>query len=132
MTHVSALKKILLSLSLVALTVVSAEARGGKFAQQHPRRAEVNKRERNQMRRIHQGVKDGTISKSEAKELRGNVKDVKKEERAEVKANGGYLTKDQQRDLNKDLNANSKAIKEERHDGVTTPPVVAPPAPTAQ
>lgn len=84
------------------------------FTDKHPRRAEVNGRVRNEDRRINQGVKDGTISPDEAKTLRGEVSGVKAQERAEVQANGGYLTKTEKKQLNQELNQTSQDIHTDR------------------
>ncbi|MCX5789441.1 MAG: hypothetical protein NTX64_13190 [Elusimicrobia bacterium] len=88
---------------------------GSKFAKKHPRRNEVNKRVRNQRGRINKGVKDGQLTKDQAQQLRANDAAIKKQEHAEVKANGGYLTKKEKKQLNKEENANSKLIYDEKH-----------------
>ena len=88
---------------------------GGQFEQNHPRRNEVNQRVKNQRERINQGVKNGTLTADQAKQLRANDRAIKKQEHAEVKANGGYLTKKQQKQLNQEENANSKLIHDEKH-----------------
>ena len=62
------------------------------------------------------GVKSGELTAAEAKTLRGEEAGVKAEERAEVKANGGHLTKGKQKQLNQELNQDSKQIYAEKHD----------------
>lgn len=89
--------------------------KGSKFAKQHPRRNEVNKRAENQRDRINQGVKSGKLSKGEAKQLRANDRAIKQQEHADVKANGGHLTKGEQKQINKEENANSALIHDEKH-----------------
>ena len=149
MTRTLTLSKALIALLALSFAAPSAFA-ARKFEHKHPRRAEVNEREQNQKERINEGVKDGTITKSEAKEDRKNLRNIKAEEKADVKANGGHLTKDEQKDLNQKLDKNSKQIGQEKHEGSTaapkapaapaapaapgTPPVAAPAAttPTAQ
>lgn len=86
-----------------------------KFAKEHGRRNQVNKRVDNQRERINKDEKSGKISKDEAKELRANDRAIKKQEHAEVKANGGHLTKAEQKQINKEENANSKAIHDAAH-----------------
>ncbi len=107
---------------LVATTSVYAEGKGNptgekgsKFATDHPRRNEVNKRVDNQRERINEGVKDGQISKQQAHQLRSNDRAIKQQEHAEVKANGGHLTKAEQRQANQEENANSTMIHDEKH-----------------
>jgi hypothetical protein len=89
--------------------------KGSKFATNHPRRNEVNKRAGNQRGRINQGVKNGSLSKGQAKQLRQNDNQIKAQEHADVKANGGHLTKGEQKQFNKEENANSQMIKDEKH-----------------
>ena len=88
---------------------------GGKFAVEHPRRNEVNTRIDNQRARINQGVKSGELTKQQAQQLRANDRAIKQQEHADVKANGGYLTRSEQKQLNKEENANSTLIHDEEH-----------------
>jgi hypothetical protein len=88
---------------------------GGKFAVEHPRRNEVNTRVNNQRERINQGVKNGTLTTQQAQQLRANDRAIKAQEHADVKANGGYLTSAQQKQLNQEENANSTMIRDEKH-----------------
>jgi hypothetical protein len=88
---------------------------GGKFAVEHPRRNEVNTRVDNQRERINQGLKNGTLTPQEAKQLRANDRAIKAQEHADVKANGGYLTRGEQKRLNQEENANSALIHDEKH-----------------
>src|SRR5690242_4920348 len=88
---------------------------GGQFAKKHPRRNEVNKRVKRQRARINEGVKNGTLTPQEAQQLKANDRAIKAQEHADVKANGGYLTKGEQKQLNQEENANSKLIRDEKH-----------------
>ncbi|MGA7740783.1 MAG: hypothetical protein ABSF35_22270 [Polyangia bacterium] len=94
---------------------IGACAPGSKFATDHPRRNQVNKRVDNQRARINEGVKSGEINQAQAKQLRSNDRAIKAQEHADVKANGGHLTKAEQRQLNQEENANSKLIHDEKH-----------------
>jgi len=116
------MKKLSLAVLAISLivpaTLVRADtttAAPGQFAKEHPRRAEVNRRMRRQNRRINQGVKNGTLTTQQAQQLKANDAAIKSQERADVKANGGYLTKPEQKQLNQEENANSKLIKDEKH-----------------
>jgi hypothetical protein len=88
---------------------------GGNFAVEHPRRNEVNTRVDNQRERINQGLKNGTLDKQQAQQLRTNDRAIKQQEHADVKANGGYLTGAQQKQINQEENANSQMIRDEKH-----------------
>ena len=81
----------------------------------HPRRAEVNHRLAVQNARIHQGVKQGTITRKEAAQLHAEHREIRAEERADAAAHGGHITKAEQVELNKQENAVSKQIYNERH-----------------
>ncbi len=89
--------------------------RGSRFARQHPRRNEVNKRIANQRSRINQGVESGKLTPAQATQLRADDNAVKQQEHADVKANGGYLTKAEQKQLNQEENADSTLIHDEKH-----------------
>lgn len=95
---------------ICSMFVSVTDAWAGDFQQNHPRRAEVNQRVRNQNQRIRQGVASGKLTTAQAQQLHSADASVKANERADVKANGGYLTKSEQQGFNQQLNANSKAI----------------------
>ena len=90
-------------------------AKGSKFATQHPRRNQVNKRVANQRARINQGVKSGKLTQAQAGQLRANDNAIKAQEHADVKANGGHLTGAQAKQINQEENANSRMIHDEKH-----------------
>ena len=99
-----------------------------QFAKDHPRRHEVNHRDRDQLARIREGLKSGKLTPTQAKQLLANDKSIKQQERADVKANGGYLTKSEQRQFNREENANSRLIRDEKHPASAATPAVAKPA----
>ena len=74
-----------------------------------------NTRIDNQRERINQGVKNGTLTRQEAQQLRANDRAIKQQEHADVKANGGHLTPAEQKQLNQEENANSTLIRDEKH-----------------
>jgi hypothetical protein len=94
---------LLAGLLVTSAWIVKAEAQangnptGGNFAVEHPRRNEV------------------TLNKQEAQQLRANDRAIKQQEHADVKANGGYLTGAQQKQINQEENANSQMIRDEKH-----------------
>jgi len=94
--------------SLAALTgTASAET---TWQKNHPRRTEVNHRLDNQNNRIHQDVKNGTLTKSQAATLHHEDHQVRQEERDMASQNGGHITKSEQHVLNKQENAISNQI----------------------
>ena len=88
---------------------------GEKFDKEHPRRGQVNERVKNQRARINQGEKNGTLTKQQGNQLKANDRAIKEQEHADVKANGGHITKGEQKQLNQEENANSTMIHDEKH-----------------
>jgi len=76
---------------------------------------DVNARQEHQDKRIKRGVKSGELTKHEAKELRGDQRDVKQLEKAYK--SDGTLTNAERKDLHHELNQNSKDIYKQKHDG---------------
>ncbi len=107
---------------LAPATLVQAATRGNptgapgsRFARQHPRRDEVNRRVANQRSRIHQGLESGKLTPTQAKQLEANDNAIKQQEHADVKANGGHLTAAERKQLNQEENANSTLIRDDKH-----------------
>ncbi len=76
----------------------------------HPRRDEVNDRLKNQDKRINREVKEGEMSKQQAKKLHREDRAMRKEERRMAARNGGHITKAEQAKLNRQENAVSRQI----------------------
>ena len=96
-----------LALSLGAgLTAAAAET----WSQKHPRRAEVNGRLANQNARINKEVKEGEITKGQARALHRQDRAVRQEERDMASQNGGHITRSEQRVLNQQENGISREI----------------------
>ena len=81
-----------------------------QWQKDHPRRTEVNKRLANQNRRINKEVKEGEITKGQAKQLHKEDHQIRQEERDMASQNGGHITKSEQRVLNQQENQVSKQI----------------------
>jgi hypothetical protein len=102
-------------LSIVVITLALAGLAGTAAAdtvwqKNHPRREQVNNRLGNQSKRIHQDVKNGTLSKSQAAALHKSDHQIRQEERAMASQNGGHITKSEQKVLNSQENGVSKEI----------------------
>lgn len=99
----------------VVLLAGSGMAAQTQWQKNHPRRAQVNKRLNNQNKRVRQGVKNGTLTKQQAAQLHKDDHQVRQEERDMASQNGGHITKQEQKTLNQQENANSKQIFDEKH-----------------
>jgi hypothetical protein len=94
--------------SLAAFTgTASAET---TWQKNHPRRTQVNHRLANQDRRIHQDVKNGTLTRGQAAKLHHEDHQVRQEERDMASQDGGHITKTDQRALNQQENGISGQI----------------------
>jgi hypothetical protein len=89
---------------------LAAEAGDATWQQNHPRREEVNQRLRNQNNRIHQDVRDGTMSRSQAAAIHQQDHQVRQEERDMASQNNSHISKSEQRVLNQQENGISKEI----------------------
>jgi hypothetical protein len=76
----------------------------------HPRRTQVNHRLNNQDRRIHNDVKNGTMTKGQAAALHKDDHQVRQEERDMASQNGGHITKSEQGVINQQENGISRQI----------------------
>jgi len=95
----------------LALTALASNAMADtQWQKDHPRRTQVNSRLNNQNKRIHNEVKDGQISKSQAKQLHSEDHAIRSEERTMASTDGGHITKADQKALNQQENAVSKQI----------------------
>ena len=94
----------------VAGATASAFAGDTKFEKQHPRREQVNHRLERQNDRITKEVKEGDLTKAQARKLRREDRQIRGEERAMASQNGGHITKSEQAVLNQQENAVSKQI----------------------
>jgi hypothetical protein len=107
------MRKIAISLACmlsVALLASGAFAEESQWAKEHPRRTQVNKRLKNQNKRIKKEVKEGEISKAEAGNLHKQDRAIRQEERAMARQNGGHITKQEQKALNQQENGVSREI----------------------
>jgi hypothetical protein len=117
--------KTTLRFSLMGLLVSAAFASGAAMAQAtpdatvpgHPRVNEVNQRLDNQQNRTQNGVKDGQINaKQEARDEKQDSNIAQRESADEAKHNG-HLTKQEQNNLNKSENHDSRRIRRQRKAG---------------
>ena len=78
-------------------------------------KSEVGKRQENQQDRIAQGVKSGQLTAGETAHLEKNEARINKEVRNDRAANGGKLTAQEKRQVNRQLNRQSRQIYRDKH-----------------
>lgn len=93
---------LLAAFGILAYTGSYTKAYAGKFAQQHPRRAEVLRRDNNINNRINNnyGNLGGHYGQLERQDWQ-----IRNQEQADARRNGGYITRGQQGQLNREENA---------------------------
>ncbi len=78
---------------------------------------EINERQRNQQKRIGEGVENGTLSPGETARLEKQEGAIHHEVKTERQANGGTLTPQERRQVTRQQNRESKRIYKAKHDG---------------
>ena len=101
----------------LGLAILSESAKAeSDFAKRHPRRAEVLRRDRNEIRANNRAAAQGKITKGQAAKLDREDAAIRRQEQADAAANGGHITKAEQRDLNREENRVSRRIYNIKHD----------------
>lgn len=77
----------------------------------------INQRVANQRERIAAGRADGELTRRETRQLRGEERGLKQQERTERRADGGRLTPGQRGQMQQELNQDSRQIRQERRRG---------------
>ena len=108
-------------LSLAGLSVVtlswSTNGRANEFARNHPRRAQVLRRDRREIEKNNAAAASGKITKKQAKQLNHEDRAIRRQEQVEAAANGGHITKAEQRQLNREEGqVNRQRLQFERKD----------------
>ncbi len=81
----------------------------------HPRVNQVNRRETNQQNRIANGVKNGQLTPGQTSRLERGEQRLQNNQRKDMAADNGHLTKQDQRQLNRESNRMSKRIAADKH-----------------
>jgi len=95
-------------------TVIVAALAAGAFGQN-----EVNARRENQQERIANGVKSGQLTARETANLEKKESNINKEVRADRKQNGGNLTNNEKRQINRQQNVVSGQIHGDKTNAAT-------------
>jgi len=90
-------------------------AGAGQVDPGHPRVNQVNRRETNQQNRIANGVKNGQLTPGQTARLEHGEQRLQNNEKRDMAANNGHLTKQDQRHLNREANHMSKRIYKDKH-----------------
>jgi hypothetical protein len=82
----------------------------------HPRVNQINQREQNQQNRIANGIKNDKLTPGQAEKLEKGQQRLVNNEKKDMAANNGHLTKKDQRQLNREANRQSRKIYKDKHE----------------
>lgn len=105
------------ALPVLSQTAEAAQAgpRAGHHRPHHHRHNAVDHRQHNQADRIKQGVRSGELTKSEARGLVKEQKEIRRDIR-EARSDG-VVTREERREIRQEQNQASRHIYKEKHDG---------------
>jgi hypothetical protein len=101
--------------SAAAQTQNTSGAGAGQVDPGHPRVNQVNRRETNQQNRIANGIKNGQLRPGQTARLERGEQRLQHNEKKDMAADNGHLTKKDQRQLNRESNHMSKRIYNDKH-----------------
>jgi hypothetical protein len=87
----------------------------GKDDPNHPRVNQINNREQTQQDRIANGLKNGSLTPGQAANLERGEQRLENNEKRDMRQDGGHLTKQDQRQLNREANHMSGKIYKDKH-----------------
>lgn len=90
-------------------------------AQAHYGKNEVGQRRENQQDRIANGIRNGSMTAGEVAHSENREQGINQQIRADRAANGGRLTGQEKRQINREQNGASRQIYREKHNGATAP-----------
>jgi CRISPR/Cas system-associated endoribonuclease Cas2 len=87
----------------------------GDYDPNHPRVNQVNRQEQVGANRISNGIKSGKIDPAQAAQLKASEAKIQRQESADMAANHGHLTKQEQNQLNREQKRVDKQIWKDKH-----------------
>ena len=90
-------------------------AGAGQVDPGHPRVNQINRREQNQQNRIANGIKDDKLTPGQTAHLEKGEQRLQNNEKRDMAKDNGHLTKQNQRQLNREANRQSARIYKDKH-----------------
>jgi uncharacterized lipoprotein YajG len=109
---------LMLAGSAAAQTTTNSNTSGagaGVDDPNHPHVNQINQREQNQQNRIANGIKNDKLTPAQAANLEKGQQRLVNNEKKDMAADNGHLTKANQRQLNREANRQSKKIYKDKH-----------------
>ena len=101
--------------SAVAQNSNTSGAGPGQMDPGHPRVNQVNSRETRQQQRIANGVKNGQLTPGQTAHIEQGEQRLQNNEKRDMAKDNGHLTKQDQRQLNREANRMSNRIAADKH-----------------
>ena len=118
MTKMKTVASILTALTLGGFVFASIPAHAETpWQRNHSGRVEVNGRLRRQDRRVNQGLRRDQLSGAQAQQLHQEDRNIRNQERTDAAGDNGHLTGTERRQINREENAESRQIYQDRHNG---------------
>lgn len=114
------MKKVLLGMAISAALLLPVYAQEAQPAPE-AKEGRIQRRKENQQGRIAQGVGSGQLTARETANLEHKEANMNHEIRNDRKANGGTLTAQEKRQVNRQQNRVSRDIYRDKHNGKTQP-----------
>ena len=110
-------KNLLLTLAFGSLLAGTAMAQAGPgvYDPGHPRVNQINRREQWQQDRIANGIRNDRLTPGQAARLEGRENRLVRNERRDMRSDGGHLTRRDQAQLNREANRISRSIYRDKH-----------------
>jgi hypothetical protein len=108
------MNKLLVSIMTVALSIVFVSSASAGI--RDPR---INAHQARQHERIAEGRRSGELTHAESKDLHGDERNIRQEERADK--SDGKFTKAERQDVRQDQSAMSKEIYQDKHNDEVRP-----------
>jgi hypothetical protein len=102
-------------ISKFILTASAVAALGCTLAPAAAQAGEVQNRIENQQQRIDHGVRDGQMTRREYDHTEARLDRIEAQRNFDLRRNDGHLTFRERRQLNRELNGNSRAIYFDNH-----------------
>ena len=113
-----------MKLNSFTLVVAALIASGPAFAQQSQPQTQPNRpdptiaqRDQNQQDRIANGVRNGSMSAGQTARVENREQGINEQVHADRQANGGTLTGQEHRQINREQNGASRQIYRDKHNG---------------
>ncbi len=104
-----------LMLSTAAAQTTTSGAGAGVVDSHHPRVNQINHREQNQQDRIANGVKNDKLTPGQTARLERGERRLQHNEKKDMAADNGHLTKQDQHQLNREANHMSRRIAHDKN-----------------